>query len=167
MAIIAIQGSGSDIEYVPLAQEDFERLTQEGVETDDIEDYLSMGNNEGGPINSACELVVDGNSVRNIDLPLGDSKIYELTAPAPTPDYVLLKVISGVGDWKYAEIDDFEESKLDISPWLIALPGGIVVQFIQVYYDGDDIECGYTDTSSVDIFILDSKGVRHEIKMAE
>ena len=57
-----------------------------------------------------------------------------------------------------------DSDKLELSLSRVKLPNGEIIDFVNAYYDGDDIDFGYSDTKNVDIFILDKEGKRYEIE---
>lgn len=165
MALVIISGRGSDLDYVALSKEDFVRLTEESADSDTIEDLLDSSDTESGPINGYCELYVDGEQIQAIELPETD----EIDNPLSRieADYFLIKDVAGKGYWKQQEIENFDKDKLEFSLRRIGLPNGVINDYIDVYYDGEMIEFGFTEPNYEDIYILDKEGNRYEINMEE
>ena len=162
--VIEIFGYGAEIEYVSIAKSDVEKLTS-GVSDIDIYGYFSLPSAVSvmGGMNRHCDLYFNGKKVRKIAV---NPKLHASRGLAVDADYILLNVRNQKGRWEVNHVDAaIRPEDLLITVSKIAFQDSVSFELIDLDCDGSCWKFDYVETKGGEVYILDRRGKRYEVKV--
>ncbi len=159
--ILSIQGSGVNVEYAELTEKRAKDIIAHGISEEDLADIWT--DCESGP--KEVSVLIDDIAMTELDINTFESESTHVISRATRKSWYLVKDEWHKGEFGRAQIEGpFDANRLACSRTSFEI-NGHSFSYLNIEYEGAQLEFGGTDTKASSVFIIDPHGQRNEFEV--